>query len=322
MDKFKREDILNIAQHSNLSQLGLEETFTTHVYPNNKDWYKFLNIFFISLGVGFTVAGVIFFFAYNWADLNKFVKIGLIEALILIVTLTVLFSNFKQHVKDILLTGASVLIGVLFAVFGQIYQTGANAYDFFLGWTMSITLWVFIAAFPPLWLVFLILVNTTIILYAEQVANNWSTVILFLILFCVNIAAYIIAIISKKIKASISIPIWFTNTIALAAIVIATIGNIFGIFNHYSNEFLALLLLTLSVFGTGIYYGYQFKSGFLLSSIPFGVIVICSAFLLEQSSNENMFLFTSFFIIVSVTAVILNLIHLYKKWNHEQAAAN
>ena len=105
-------------------------------------WQKFFRLFFISLGVGFTVSGIVFFFAYNWADLNKFIKIGLIEALIITTISLVLFLRININTRNIILTGASVLVGVLFAVFGQIYQTGANAYDFFLVWTIFVTLWV------------------------------------------------------------------------------------------------------------------------------------------------------------------------------------
>jgi len=322
MDKLEREDIIQIARHSNMSQQALSEALNSNVYPNKKDWYKFLHIFLISLGVGFTVAGIIFFFAYNWADLNKFVKLGLIELLMVSTVSVALFSKLNQLVKNVLITGASILVGVLFAVFGQIYQTGANAYDFFLGWTMSISLWVFISAFPPLWLVYLILINTTINLYAEQVANQWSTVFLLLLLFCVNATFYIISLFIKRVKQNARVPIWFNNSLALAAIVPATLGCSIGIFSDYSNEFIALVMITAVAFGLGIYYGYQFKSGFLLSIIPFSFIIIFSSLLIEMSDSEGMFLFTSIFIIVSVTLVIKNLIYLYKKWNHEQAATN
>ena len=46
--------------------------------------------------------------------------------------------------------GATFLIGTLFAVFGQIYQTGADAYDLFLGWTLFTILWAVAIRFAPL----------------------------------------------------------------------------------------------------------------------------------------------------------------------------
>ena len=145
MEKIEREDIQIITRHSNWSEKSIDNILKKDIYSDKQSWHKFLRLFFISLGVGFTTAGIIFFFAYNWADLHKFIKIGLIEGLIISLTLVILFSKISLDIKNILFTGTSILVGVLFAVFGQIYQTGANAYDFFLGWTMFITIWVFVS---------------------------------------------------------------------------------------------------------------------------------------------------------------------------------
>ena len=182
MENIEREDIQIITRHSNWSEKSIDNILKKNIYSDKDSWLKFLRLFFISLGVGFTTAGIIFFFAYNWADLHKFIKIGFIEGLIIISTLVILFSKISLDVKNILLTGTSILVGVLFAVFGQIYQTGANAYDFFLGWTMFITIWVFVSNYAPLWLVFITLINTTLILYSQQVAQDWSEVFVFTLL--------------------------------------------------------------------------------------------------------------------------------------------
>jgi uncharacterized membrane protein len=142
----------------------MDRILKEQVYNDKDAWSKFLRLFLISLGVGFTTAGIIFFFAYNWADLHKFIKIGLVEGVVIATALAAVYSRIPSDIRNILLTGASILVGVLYAVFGQIYQTGANAYDLFLGWTLFITLWVLISNFAPLWLVFIILINTTVLL--------------------------------------------------------------------------------------------------------------------------------------------------------------
>ena len=36
------------------------------LYANKRQWNQFLSIFLLAAGIGFTVAGIIFFFAYNW----------------------------------------------------------------------------------------------------------------------------------------------------------------------------------------------------------------------------------------------------------------
>jgi uncharacterized membrane protein len=63
---------------------------------------------------------------------------------------------------------ASVLIGVFWAVFGQIYQTGADAYNLFEVWSLMILGFAIIADFAPLWAVWLAVTNTFIVLYWQQ----------------------------------------------------------------------------------------------------------------------------------------------------------
>jgi uncharacterized membrane protein len=311
MTKIEREDIHIISRHSNWSEKSIDDVLKKNIYNDKESWLKFLKLFFISLGVGFTTAGIIFFFAYNWENLNKFIKIGLIEGLIIILTLIILFSKLSLDVKNIVLTGTSILIGVLFAVFGQIYQTGANAYDFFLGWTMFIAIWVIISNFAPLWLVFITLVNTTLFLYAEQVAHHWSEVFVFTLLFIVNTLFVLIPLIGKRYNDKIKPPIWFLNTIVLAAVSCSTIGIVIGIYEKFQVSFIVLLILTSIMHGLGIKYGLKVKSGFYLSIIPFSIIIIISALLIELYEEASMFFFVR-----SVTLVIKNLINLQKKWTN------
>lgn len=316
MTKIKREDIHIISKHSNWSEEGINVTFKKEIYSNKASWLKFINLLFISLGIGFTTAGIIFFFAYNWSDLHKFIKIGLIEALIIITTLIIVFTKVSINIKNIILTGTSILVGVLFAVFGQIYQTGANAYDFFLGWTMAITIWVVISNFAPLWLLFITLVNTTILLYIEQVAHDWSSAFVFLLLFVINTLFLVLALLCNKKINEVTTPIWFTNLIALVALTYSTIGICIGIFNEKDVYFIPLLLITLVVSIIGFKHSIKVKNTFYLSIISFSIIIIFSTLFIKLSHDANMFFFISLFVIVSVTLLIKILIDLQKKWKN------
>ena len=314
MTNMQREDIHIISRHSNLTEKGIAKALKENVYNDRETWRKFFQLFFISLGVGFTVSGIVFFFAYNWADLHKFVKIGLTEGVLIATTILVLLPKINGNIRNIILTGASVLVGVLFAVFGQIYQTGANAYDFFLAWTVFVTLWVLVSNFAPLWLLYLVLINTTFILYSQQVAKDWSEVFICSLLFIINVTVLISAIFWGKKK----IPNWFLNTVALASISYATIGVVIGIFDKHQVTFPILISITAIAFALGIWHGLKTKSGFYLSVIPFSLIIIVSAFLIKISDGEMMFLLVSLFIIASVTLTIKNLIDIQKKWTNEK----
>lgn len=316
MTKIDREDIHIINRHSNWSEKSIDNLLKEEIYTTATSWQKFLRLFFITLGIGFTTTGVLFFFAYNWADLHKFIKIGIIETLIVSLIAIVLFSKINLDIKNILLTGASILVGVLFAVFGQIYQTGANAYDFFLGWTLFITLWVVISNYAPLWLVFIILINTTLILYTQQVAHSWSEIFVFTLLFSINLVFLIAALAGKRFIPKLNAPAWFSNIIALATVSFSTIGICFGIFDKLEVTFMVLSIATTLLYLLGIKYGLKVKSGFYLSIISFSVIITITTFFIKLSNDAGMFLFISLFIVASVTYVIKTLISLQKKWKN------
>ncbi|TYC18102.1 DUF2157 domain-containing protein [Bizionia gelidisalsuginis] len=314
MAKIERDDIQIISRHSNWSVKNIDQTLKENIYSTKEAWQKFLRLFFISLGVSFTIAGIIFFFAYNWAHLDKFFKIGLVEGLITATTLVILFSKLSHDIKNIILTGAAMLVGVLFAVFGQIYQTGANAYDFFLGWTLLITLWVAVSNFAPLWLIFILLTNTTIVLYSQQIAHNWSFVFITTLLFSCNSVFLIATLFINKINNALKPPHWFTNSLALAVVTSSTIGISFGLFDNSKGTLFVLLTVSLLAYSAGIWYGLKARNGFYLSVIPFSVIVIISALLIKLSDDFGMFFLITIFVITSVTLVIKNLINLQKKW--------
>lgn len=318
MKNLQREDIQIISRHSNVTEQGIERALKENVYNDKETWQKFLRLFLITLGIGFTTAGIIFFFAYNWADLNKFVKLVLIEALIVATTIMVLLPKIKSGTKNIILTGSSFLVGALFAVFGQIYQTGADAYDFFLAWTLFITLWVIVSNFAPLWLLYIVLINTTFFLYTEQVAKDLPEILVITSLFLFNTAILIASVLLDHYKKIENIPKWFTYILALGSVTFATMGIVFGILDDNPPLFPLLISAVILVFALGIWHGIRSKNTFYLSIIPLSLIIIITTLLFKISDEMIMFLIVGIFIIVSVTLVIMSLLKLQKKWTNEK----
>lgn len=312
-----RENIYRVNRHSNLKEKTVQQFLTDHVYAGKPEWNSFLKIFLLTLGAGFTVAGIVFFFAYNWEGLHKFAKLGLAEAAFVIAGACIFISKFNETVRSIMLTAACVLVGVLFAVFGQIYQTGANAYDFFLGWTVFITVCVLVSDFAPLWLIYIVLINTTLFFYAEQVADHWEERMVFLIHFCLNTSVLAATVMLQKIKNNLHIPVWFTNSLAFAAAFFATVGSTIEIIDYDEGNLYVVLLSVLLVYGLGVYYALNKKSIFYLAVIAFSSIIILSALIINAGSGSETFFFIFIFIIGSVTGVIKGLISLHKTWSHE-----
>lgn len=316
-DPINREDIHLITRHSNWPSAYVDNLLKEKVYHRKEDWQHFLRLFFLTMGIGFATVGIIFFFAYNWDKLHKFVKLGLMAFLIISSSLVAIFARINLPFKQIILTGAAILTGGFFAVFGQIYQTGADTYDLFLGWTILITIWVVAANFSPLWLLYIALINTTIVLYADQVAKDWTPVLTYTILFLVNTLFLIVFRLLGSFRPAVKYAFWFTHTIALAAVSCATIGLTIGIWIEKKPVFYVLLLATLILYGLTFVYTIKVKSLYYLAIIGFSTIIIASAELMQISQNEYMLLLVTLFIITSVTLLIKKMIDLQKKWHLE-----
>ncbi|TDO19544.1 DUF2157 domain-containing protein [Pedobacter duraquae] len=285
-------------------------------YAEKALWAKAIDWALLGIGVTFSVIGIIFFFAYNWADLHPFAKLGIMQALIILPVVGILIFKPVELVRRLILMGASLLVGVLFATFGQIYQTGANAYDFFLAWTVFIALWTMISNFAPLWLIFLTLVNVTIVLYIQQVGAELSFTATTVILFVVNTAAGLLFK-YMQIRNLADVPNWIVKLTALAATTFLTTALSTGIFDHYKPAFYVALVLSLITYIAGTLYAFKSKSLYLLCLLYLSaIIVVASAIIrITDGVSEGTLLLVSLFIILSITFAISQLIKLNKSWN-------
>jgi len=155
------------------------------------DWSTWARHALLALGAGHLLAGIIFFFAYNWDDLPVLAKFALVEAGIIISALSAFFLGMDRPAGQALLIGASVLTGVLLAVIGQVYQTGADAYELFATWVLLILPWTLASRSAAHWLVWLIVTYLAIGLYGLQVlipADRLDGTELLLILGAVSAA--------------------------------------------------------------------------------------------------------------------------------------
>ena len=123
----------------------------------------------LALGVGQFLAGVVFFFAYNWNDLSDIAKFAVIETALAIAVGGTLLIGLDRVFGQMLLIAASVLTGVLLAVIGQVYQTGADVFELFAAWAVLILPWTIISRHPVHWLLWLVVAEVAFVLYADQV---------------------------------------------------------------------------------------------------------------------------------------------------------
>lgn len=133
-------------------------------------WRRWGQAALLALAVGQVLAGVVFFFAFNWAALPAFAKLGLIEAGIVLCVAGAWLGRGRPAAWSVLVTSAATLVGVLLAVFGQIYQTGADAYTLFVGWALLILPWVGLSRTLATWALWLVVAGVGGAAWAIQIA--------------------------------------------------------------------------------------------------------------------------------------------------------
>jgi uncharacterized membrane protein len=139
------------------------------VEPDRAAWICGIERFLLVLGITCLLAGIASFFAFNWDGMHRLGKLALIECLIVAAVAATAWRGIDSAVGRATLFAAACLVGTLFAVYGQAYQTGADPYGLFVVWAVLIAGWVVIGRTAALWLLLLVLVNLALILWWTQV---------------------------------------------------------------------------------------------------------------------------------------------------------
>lgn len=111
--------------------------------------------FFLSFTVVFFIAAVTSFTAYNWKLMSNFQKLGVPSLLIILGALLYLFFKEEKY-KNLVLFLTSFLIGTLFAVFGQVYQTGADSWILFRNWAFFLVIPMILSASYSIFSLFIV----------------------------------------------------------------------------------------------------------------------------------------------------------------------
>lgn len=137
------------------------------LYPP-RHWGQWASRLLLAVGMVLVLTGIVFFFAHNWQDIPPLIKLGGIQVLITGFTLAAILLRTDTLPAQMMLLAASVMIGVFLAVFGQIYQTGADAWQLFAGWAGLALIWTLLSRFAPQWAVWLVIANIALVLWWQQ----------------------------------------------------------------------------------------------------------------------------------------------------------
>ena len=148
----------------------------------NLSWQRYLNLLFLLLTVGFLTSGVVTLIAANLDYFSDLAKIYGLQTLLVVTVILGLYCFIRESRRQAkeklkwktysIFFVVSVLIGGLFALVGQTYQTGADLWQLFAVWTLCQL--PFLLLFPNVTsaLLFATTTNVTFYLFNEQNSYN------------------------------------------------------------------------------------------------------------------------------------------------------
>jgi uncharacterized membrane protein len=295
------------------------------IFPNRTAWRAFLETTLLWLGSTFTLIGIVFFFAYNWAEMSRFAKFGLLEGVFALACLLAVAQDARKLASKVALFVASALVGVLLALFGQVYQIQANTYGLFLTWAILITPWVILSCFAFQWFMWLVLLNLSLILYWIQTLAGSDLNLLFLSLFALNGGALIAWEIAYCRRVSWLQSRWFGIILFLVALSNLSIPILIRIVNDSDQHttFLASLIIILYILFLPIsywYYRYQRRDLLALTLAISSLLIILTTWQARFLHETNLIYGVLPILITIETGFALKwLLEIAKEWRLKQA---
>ena len=128
------------------------------------------------IGLLFWLSAIIYFFAANWGGMGHIAKVTLACLLmVLFYGVSYGFAKWKPGLADVgawIFWGGSIAFGAAVALIGQIYNSHADGYTFFLIWLIPSVLLAIVTRFPVFSVQSFILFNITLYTYFYPV-DRW-----------------------------------------------------------------------------------------------------------------------------------------------------
>ena len=237
-------------------QIPSDQYLQSRALLRNEDkWRQWARLALLALGVGQLIAAVIFFFAFNWAEFPEIGKFVVVEILIIILVGSAISVGFDRPLGEAAGIAAFVAFGVLLAVVGQVYQTGADPWTLFVIWAgLGLPFMIGLRSAVG-WLVWLVVALLGVSLYAEQVlvANDSMVgdMIPILLAVVVTLAFGVRELFAKK-QLQEAGPFWIRLILLAAVLVCWTSSASATVFQSDMLKLGAVASVLIPVAGFGI----------------------------------------------------------------------
>ncbi len=296
--------------------------------PDPAQWPVFIRRLLLQLGLLSLVVAMLFFTAYNWQAMGYLFKFVLVQVALVswvlifallrlgIFTRRFNFSDDSLKVMDsILLVMLFLTVGGLLALFGQVYQTGADPWQLFALWALLVSVLVVATGQVVLWMLWSLILNVALALYIGSqtswfghIIHERSTIWLFLglnsvLLIVLEVISQPDAVIleSQRFRFYIVEQPWARQLQALAVLLSAIYLFFVAIFDWrgfaLSYGIVALLVMGLMY----VYYRYKRFDLLVLAFWMLAGMSIITAFLIKILNGLN----TDMLIILAIALIAM-----------------
>lgn len=216
----------------------------------------------IAFGAGQVIAGVVFFFAYNWRDLPDMAKIALPQAAMVLAFLIFAALPKSSVIGRIAGIAATALIGVSMGVVGQVYQLGADPWRLFTTWAVLAAVIAAATRDDAQFALAFIVGSIAYFLYADQEIENFIIRSETFIPAIYGVGALAVLLARETADAAPGWLRWLMAAMILAALTIGALMDVFG-FNPnrdgiFSNGFASsIALLAIGGAMLAVYRGWR-----------------------------------------------------------------
>lgn len=284
------------------------------VAPSPSQWRVFAERLLFVLGAVLVAAAACYFIAANWSALGRYAKFALIEGAVIASLIVIWWRGVDAIGGRAALVAASLFVGVLLALVGQVYQTGADTYELFAAWAICILPWVLLGREPALPVVWLALIDIAIVLYFRtSVARGigeldllfTSRAALWWIVAVDSVALVVWEFLTARVGGWFAVrwPARVVATVVGAAVTWLFIWDVFG-FGHEDRISGAAAYVA---FAGAMFFAYRVRTRdlFMLAGlVTSGVVVvafICGRWLIEHDAAGG-FLLTGIVVVACAAA--------------------
>jgi uncharacterized membrane protein len=283
------------------------------VVPDGQGWQRFMDRLLLVLGALTLATAVIFFFAYNWNALGKLAQFGLAEVLVVLPLLAYWKLGVDKLAAKVSLLAAAIMVGALLAVVGQTYQTGADTTDLFVAWAVLILPWVLVGQFPALWLLWLALLNASLVLYCLVFQNflwiSFGSVDQMLwLLLLLNSAAWVLWELAS-LRFTWLVSSWAVRLLAVASGTVMSMLVLHSIFEPSTGRALAWLAYMAWLASVYVVYRRKRPDLFMLAGACLSLIVcittLVAKLMVERFDTAGLMLFLAMLVVAEAAAAAI-----------------